>query len=165
MDRDLCNKLWQRALVLLGKRDYAVSRLRGKLAAYGAQFTSADLDSCLEETIKQLQSEGLVDDARFAHHWIENKLRTRPRGQLLLRAELQKQGIEAEVIREALETTLPRGGDVELEAAVTLAQKRVKAYRLDDPSKRWGKLARYLAGKGFSYEIIKRAVDAALRLP
>lgn len=120
------------ALRALRHRDLSVRELDERLRARGYGETERD------ETIEALVRTGIVDDARFA----ESRARTlagRGSGDALIRHTLVRAGVEADVVDAALLTLAP-----EVERATAIVERR-------GPSPR---TARYLAGKGFSDEIV-----------
>lgn len=103
-------------------------------------------------TIARLKELGYVDDAKFAKLWVES--RSNSRGSQVLRTELIKRGIKREVIDEALSTLDP---DKQLEAARDIVRSKDKPEFSKD--ERFKKLGGLLARRGFSYDIIKKALE------
>jgi regulatory protein len=54
------------------------------------------------EVLERLERLGYLDDAAFARAWIESRDRARPRGEVALRRELARMGIDDDVVRDAL---------------------------------------------------------------
>ena len=100
-----------------------------------------DEDSC-EQALRTLRRTGLVDDARFAERRAST-LAGRGAGDALIRHDLVAAGVSRDVVDEVV-------------AALDGEEKRaalVVARRGAGP-----KTARYLAGKGFSHDVIRDAV-------
>ncbi len=135
-------KAYQKILNLLSYRPRTQAEIQRKLTTY--ELTEETINSILE----RLRKNGLLDDARFAETWIENRNVTRPRGRRALAFELRQHGVEANLIEDALEEV------DEEELAYQAGLKR--AGRLQDLE--WAefrlKLYRFLAQRGFNYEII-----------
>ena len=126
----------QAALRLLRHRDRSAAQVERELAARGV-----DRDSC-ERALETLRRTGLVDDARFAERRA-SALAGRGAGDALIRHDLAAAGVSGEVVEEAVASL---GGEDERAA-------RVVARRGAGP-----KTARYLAGKGFSHDVIQAVV-------
>jgi len=74
-----------------------------------------------ESVLARFTDVGLIDDAAFARAWVESRHYSRGLSRRSLSAELRRQGVETEEIREAVDTL-----DPEQEAATargTLARK------------------------------------------
>jgi SOS response regulatory protein OraA/RecX len=120
------------ALRALRARDVSVHDLERRLEARG--FVAADRAAALET----LQRTGLLDDERVAHNRAR-ALASRGAGDRLIRHDLRRAGVDAELVEEAIGELEPE--DVRAKAVV---------------ARRGGgsRTARYLAGKGFSDEIV-----------
>ncbi|MGC9398851.1 MAG: RecX family transcriptional regulator [Anaerolineae bacterium] len=113
-------------------------------------------EETIEETLERLRRVGLVDDLEFAHYWINNRLRFRPRGRRALRQELRQKGIANKIIEQVL-------SEFDEERALQKALQR-HARRLQHLSseKFRQRLTQRLARRGFSYEAIREALDTYL---
>jgi regulatory protein len=123
-------------LVSLRYRDLSERELDGKLADRGFDREER------EEAVATLRRTGLLDEHRFA----ENRARTlasRGAGNTLIRYELERAGVPAELVEESLETLEP-----ELERARAIVRRRGEG----------PKTARYLAAKGFAPDAVAEAV-------
>ncbi len=112
------------------------------------------VDSELGEVIiSDFLKRSYIDDYSFAKHWVEGRRSSRSSSQRKLQLELRQKGINAEIIKQVLED----GSVSDAAALVELIAKKgqLPRYR-DDPQK----FMRYLAGKGFSYDDIKSALEA-----
>jgi regulatory protein len=108
-----------------------------------------------EEIHKQIthwQRQGYLDDRRFARQWIEERMQSKQKGRLLLAEELRRKGIEQTIIERSMQEA---DSCTEYEACLRLARKKVRSYRDEDALRRKHKLFRYLAGKGFEYDLIQ----------
>jgi len=93
-----------------------------------------------------------VNDSKFAHLWLESRSRTRGPG--LLRTELIKKGIKKQIIDDVLETY---DKDQQLLAAKEAIKNKDKPGLADE--ERFKKLAGLLSRRGFSYDVIKKALE------
>jgi len=99
------------------------------------------------ETISRLRDLGYINDAEFASWWVEQRIRFRPRGKLLLKSELFEKGVAREVIEDALR-------EYSLEDEIGWAKKLAEKRR-DECRER---LAAYLARRGFTWEVVGRVL-------
>lgn len=104
----------------------------------------------IKEAITRLKKLELVDDAVFAHKWIQWRQSTTPRSRRKLQAELRQKGIENETIENALADI---DQDEQTEALKALIDKKSHRYSSRQ------KLMAYLSRQGFSYEDVLRALE------
>ena len=134
------SELHARAVRLLARREHTRAELARKLAAHG---TEDEINIVLNE----LARSGLQSDARFAESWLRSQAGRL--GAARLRQSLRQKGVDGELIEAQVED-LPD----ELERARTVWQKKFAAAPADRLA--WAKQARFLQGRGFSTEIIRR---------
>ena len=140
------------ALVFLAYRPRSEKEVRDRLrrSGYGQE--------AIDHAISRLHEWRYLDDADFARRWVENRTAHRPRGKRLLQQELRHKGIDTETAREVI-------ADADLDetgAAEALARRRLPAYAGDDPAAIRRRLAAYLARRGYSYDVIRVALERAL---
>jgi len=135
--------VYQKALHFLSFRPRSVQEVRRNLEK---KKIPAGL---IDETLERLRQGGLIDDEAFTRMWIENRSEFRPRSSSMLRMELVRKGVEAEVIQSVLD----EGVDDE---SLAFEAARKYAHRLEDLD--WQKfrsrLGGFLARRGFSYSTI-----------
>ena len=111
----------------------------------------------IERTIAYLNDLHYLDDEAFCAQWITSRERRRPRGKTALRQELNRLGVQRELIEEALEQTD--------EAVNAKNAGRKFAERLisrgSSPQEFRSRLAAYLQRRGFGYGTAR---DAAAEL-
>jgi len=144
-------------LRLLAVRARSRRELKERLEKRG--FSAAAIGRALAE-LRQL---GLVNDGEFARAWVEERLRSRPLGEARLRWELRRRGVSekmaAAVVRRAL------GDERELRTAGELAQARLRRVCPEREvcgsavKSELARLSRFLAGRGFSYEVIREVIN------
>ena len=129
---------------LLRHRDRSAAQVDRELAARGVE------DEAREEALATLSRTGLVDDARFAEARARS-LAGRGAGDTLIRHDLAEAGIAQDLVDDAIGALEPESE----RAQPIVARRGVSA-----------KTARYLAGKGFSqdvvHEVVARAGDEAI---
>jgi len=133
---------------LLAARDRSEQEVRDRLLQKGFD---ADVT---ESAILQLKSMGYVNDSLFARKFVSDRLKLKPMSKKALAVELQKKGIEQELISEVLdECELD-----ELSMAHRLAKKKYGKYDLNDP-KIQRKVYSFLAYRGYSQSIAQEVMQ------
>jgi regulatory protein len=101
--------------------------------------------------IKELQQRGWLSDERYTEQLIH--ARKSKFGSLRVAHELKEHGVADALIEEALEKLK----DSELANARSVWQK--KFGELPKHRESWAKQARFLQGRGFSFDIIKQVLN------
>jgi regulatory protein len=109
-------------------------------------------ESLYKELFDRLKRLELLDDAKFAAWWVEQRTTFRPKGKRALESELMQKGISREVIRQVL-TNSPI--DEEKMARGLLAKNEYKWKSLSKLEARQKK-TRFLASKGFNWDLIEK---------
>jgi regulatory protein len=139
------NELRQRAIRWLARREHSRQELARKLADHG---TREEIDAMLA----QLEREGLLSDARYAEAYLRSH--GERFGAARLRRVLREKGIAAEVAAAPL-TELAD----ELERARVVWSKKFGEPPRD--AREWARQARFLQGRGFAPELIRRLLREA----
>ena len=113
-------------------------------------------ESMHEKLIGKLRHLELLDDAKFAKWWVEQRQSFRPKPKRILNNELRIKGIKKEVIDQVL------GEEVVDEEKMARELIEKKAYKWQSLSAREArqKMSQYLAGKGFSWDVIEKVVSS-----
>lgn len=140
------NRARERALYLLGLRDYGCRELEQKLLTEASPEVAAAV-------VERLRDVGLLDDSRFAARLARhlNEYKQYPRRRI--RQELLRRGVDAATAEEALESL--EGED--FQQALALIEKKYYN-KLNDPESRQRTIAA-LARRGFTYAAIRRAIE------
>jgi regulatory protein len=148
---DDVEKAREKALRFLSNRPRSEWEVRQNLlkAGYG--------NETIERVLERLRGVGLVDDAAFVRYWLENRAQFKPKGAVALRQELRRKGVDREVIDSVLEES----DQAEDKAALQAALARAERYRQLPRQEFAQKLGAYLARRGFGYETVREAVQAA----
>ncbi len=148
---DDVEKAREKALRFLSNRPRSEWEVRQNLlkAGYG--------DEAIDRVLERLRGVGLVDDAAFVRYWIDNRAQFRPKGEVALRQELRRKGVE----REVIDTALEESEHADHEAAIHAAIAKADRYRQLPREEFAQKLGAYLARRGFDYETVREAVQAA----
>ena len=142
LDEDQKADVYVKAADFISYRPRTVFETRKKLEDEGFDET------LISETISRLIENGLLNDKAFAEGWVEERKALKPSSKRSLQYELHRKGIPDHLIQSATEAV------DDFQAAYEIAEKRL--YRFEDLPKFEfrKKLGNYLAGKGFSYDVI-----------
>jgi regulatory protein len=121
--------------------------LRDRLLRRG--FGRAAIDAALE----RMTELGYLDDAAFARSWVEARLAATPRSRRALAFELSRRGVSRELAEETV------GGLSDADAAYEAASRRSRNLRAGDEAEFRRRLASFLASRGFSYGVVRAAID------
>lgn len=146
--KDIKEKLYNKVLRFLSYRPRSEKEIRD-YSKKKSQETKI-----IEEIIKKLKKQGLVDDRAFATWWVEQRSRFRPKGRYLIRSELFKKGVKEEIISSSLFSEKE-----EIDLAKKAARKKIKSYKNLEPLEMRDKMVAFLARRGFNWKIIKKAID------
>ena len=120
-----------------------------------------NLKSVIDLVITKLKEKEFLNDKEFIKWWIEQRTKVKPKSLQFIKYELKQKGISNDLIEEVLENA-----DFEIESdldkAKKLAEKRIVRYENEDPKKRYEKMVRFLASKGFDWNTIKKVIDQIL---
>lgn len=142
----------ERAMRLLSRRAYSERELRLRLLR--CEYSAA----AVRETVKLCRKRGYLDDALLAHDGAAD-LSARGDGARRIRQKLQRRGLPPELIAAALEENAPN----EPAAAQRALEYKLRLLRREtDPRKKREKAFRFLAGRGFSADVIRDALDRLL---
>lgn len=152
LTRDETRKATSAALRLLAHRPRAEHELTQRLRQKG--FGPGAVDAA----IAKLHEWRYLDDADFARRWVEARQQHRPRANRLVGHELRHKGVAADVIREAIAEA-----DVDERAdALRLARHKAPAYAGLPPEVQRRRLSSFLARRGYSFDLVRQAVEEAL---
>ncbi len=142
-------------------RSAAVSFLAMKLrTAYEVSQKLSDMgygEAIIEKVIDNLKEINYIDDYNYACKYISEKSKLKPKSVKLLSMELKQKGITDDIINNTFENFELDEGEVALE----LLRKRFSKYTAFD-EKMIQKMKTFLAGRGFSYSQISKAVTEFL---
>ena len=139
--------LRERALGMLARREHSRAELARKLGPHG------DADE-IAAVLDDLERENLLSNARFAEMLAH--ARTGRHGSVRLKAELREKGVPAEVI----EATLGEARDNDLAAAQAVWLKKFGTPPGNAAER--ARQMRFLAGRGFPAEVIRKVLGGVL---
>lgn len=112
-------------------------------------------ESIQEELIDKLKHLDLLDDLKFAKWWIDQRIQFKKKSKRIIIQELRQKGINQNDIDDAFGDTVI---DEEKMARELLAKKIYKWKDLE-PREQKQKMSQYLAGKGFSWDVIEKVTE------
>ena len=134
------SELHSRAVRLLARREHTRAELARKLAPHGTEEE-------IENVLNELSRTGLQSDARFAESYLRSQAGRL--GGARLRQTLRQKGVASDTIDEQV-TDLPD----ESARARNVWNRKFGVPPTD--AKEWARQARFLQGRGFSTDIIRR---------
>ena len=140
----------ERALDLLSAAEQTSGTLRQKLLRwYG--------EEAVEAAVLRMEELGLINDLDYGRRYAADAVNLRGWPRRRIAMELQKKGVPAEVIEEALADITE---ETEIETACRLLEGPYRG-KLRDRKER-DKVKAALQRRGFSYEVIRQAVSRAM---
>lgn len=161
--QDQIERLYDKAIKFLSFRPRSEREIRANLLQKlrltdKGEAEKKNFEKSIDSVITKLQKIGQVDDSEFARWWIEQRTRFKKTSPRIIKAELFKKGINKEIIAELFsEISLDP-----LELALELSRKKARNYQKFEKNIFREKMSRYLASKGFDWEVIKKAVDTLI---
>ncbi len=138
------------ALKLLNRRDHGTRELAERLVARGFQRIAAD------EAVAGLRAERLVDDARFAEHFVAYHA-NRGRGPVGIAHRLREAGVPADTIAAAVDA-----GDAAWRRRAAEVRRRRFGAKLPATWAEKGRQARFLTQRGFRADEVRAAIGGGL---
>lgn len=108
------------------------------------------------QIINKLKTYNFINDLEFVKFWIEQRVKFKHKPLRAIEYELKQKGIDGNLINDAMGKFDKNVFD--LENAKKLAERKLDFYRNLDPKKRKEKVMNYLLRKGFSYDVVKKAL-------
>lgn len=159
---DNFDKFYNKALFFLSFRPRSEKEIRDYLSSKGRSASGRKKEvpqEIINLVIDKLKEHKFLDDLEFAKWWIERRSK---KGIRLIKLELKQKGIDKDLVEKVINDSATEIVN-DFDKALSLAQKRVKRYKdMEDKRKVYEKLGRFLASKGFDYDIIKEVIDQIL---
>jgi regulatory protein len=138
---------------MLGRRRLTEAEVRARLSRKHAEIK-------IEEAVAKLKEYRFLDDDALIADFSRERLNISPRSARLIQAELEHRGIPPEDFERIFQLEFP--GYDELRTATEALQAQFKTAALKNmaalpPQKRRDKVLRFLASRGFSYEVMLEA--------
>lgn len=150
-DETMCAKTY--ALELLRENIYSKKQMTYQLEREGFRKES------VEAIISELISSGHIRDRLYAEKWVKRRIRSNPRGRILLKQELIEKGVDREtavLVVDAIKV------EDEKKLALQIAQKQSKKYKNLSMQVAKRRLHGFLARRGFESETIMQIIEKVL---
>ena len=143
MDQDAqaLQRVKQAAYRLLAYRSQTSNELSERLQQRGYTTT------LVAEVLSQLAADGYIDDRRVALDWARYRLQARPMGRRRLALELQRRGLNSELLEEVLRQVYSEFDEAML--AEQAARKRLRSKEVPRSPRERQRFIRYLMSLGF----------------
>jgi regulatory protein len=109
-----------------------------------------------EGVIARLREHELIDDRAFAAYWVEQRQTFRPRGARLVRAELNRLGVDR-ASAEASTAPLEDSAEADAYRAAATRARQLAVAHLEQPAFE-ARLGQWLARRGFDWDTISAVV-------
>ncbi len=140
----------------LALRDRSERELRDYLGR--KEIPSEAADAVIEDFARS----GYIDDRRFAASYARYLIERKGLSRYALRMELQRKGVRQDYIDDALEGFFGEDGYDEEGLATALARKKAASMHNLPQDKAKRRLTDYLRRRGFSFDAIKKALNALI---
>jgi len=137
----------EKAIRFLTIKDRSQEEVINKLKDAGFDSNTA------QKAAEELKAIGYLDDTRFALKYINDRIRTKALSRRAIAFELQRKGLDPEIIEKAL-------SEFEIddfEVALREAKRKFGKYDMSD-EKTAQRVYRFLTQRGFSHEISVKAI-------
>ncbi len=138
-------RLASKAEQLCARSEHCEQQVREKLILWGASPQEA------ENIVKALKNARFIDDSRFAHAYVNDKLRYQKWGRIKIRQYLRHLGISNETIEECLAEI---DEDEYRDILLSLLRAKERTTKASSPYELRGKLARFAASRGFEASLV-----------
>ena len=138
------------ALKVINFRPRSVEELTDKLKEKG--FSS----DTITEVVLEFKKKGLLDDSKFSRLWINSRMASNPKGEIVLKEELKAKGVKEEVIEELIKET--KKDYNEYEVVKNLAGQRMQALKDLPKTTAKRRLYGFLQRRGFAFEVIRKVL-------
>lgn len=152
-------KFYNKALRFLSFRPRSEKEIRDYLKGVGRPKSQKNIapDGIIDLIINKLKEYKFLNDEEFVKWWIEQRTAAKPKAWRVIKMELKQKGIQNDLI-----DSFELKDKNDLENAIKLAKSRMRRYENMERQDVYEKLGRYLASKGFNYDIIKEVIDQIL---
>ena len=111
--------------------------------------------SIVQKVVDSLKENKYIDDENFVEWFVNGRNSQKPKSAFALTHELQKYGVNKDVIANFFQSNPVD----EEELALSALRRRWQRFEYLDKSERFKKSAAFLSSRGFSFEIIRKTVQ------
>lgn len=141
------------SLKLLSVKMYSVNDFKNKLLSKGYEEEMVDIE------IERLKKINLLNDENYCNVYVSSSFNDKKNGPRKIEYELYLKGIDSHIVKEHIEFICTYEKQI-TNCLDILSRKALK--NCEDINKYKSKQLRYLASKGYSYEISKDALEVYL---
>ncbi len=113
--------------------------------------------SVVEEIIQTLETEGFLNEKRYARAYVKDKIRLQGWGPVKIQAGLKAKNIPEAIVAEVMKSADNQEYAENLQKALEKKQQLLKE---QNPHKRKEKLVRFALGRGYTYQQIYHVLNA-----
>ena len=150
MEKEVVKKARLKAARYCTYRERSSKEVYDKLKTFGVTGIDAD------QIVKQLVSEGYLDDRRFSEQYIHGKITLKKWGRIKVVYGLRSKGISESIVMEVMQSVDEENYRSTL---YELTKKKLALDTKSDLLKKKSKLVRYLGSKGYESELIWKAIN------
>ncbi len=157
---DQIERLYEKAIKFLSYRPRSEKETRDnllqklKLTDKGEE-EKKNFQKSIDQVLQKLRKLELLNDREFTVWWVEQRTKFKKTSPRIIKSELFKKGIDKEIIEEILNKA-----EIDpFQLALSAAQKKLSSYQKLEKREFQEKMGRFLASRGFDWEIVKRVVD------
>lgn len=147
-DKRSLNRAREYALRLLEYRERSEQEIKERMARKNYD------ERLIKSTIEFLKNHNLVNNRRFARMWTESCLR-RSYGRWKVQADLNKKGIDKEIIEEVLRESYSKVDEIQM--ALALIQKKWPSLKKEENAL-LRRVSDFLKRRGFPFEVIAEVI-------
>jgi regulatory protein len=140
-------------------RDYFSKNNKQRLIINKQETRANVKEETINAIVKKLKEYKFINDEEFAKIWIKQRTKIKPRAWRVIQYELKQKGISDEIIKGLQFSEEENDQDLDLESAKILVQRKLKRYGSLPKYEQREKIGRFLAGKGFNWNTIKKVID------
>ena len=145
-------KVINKALNLISYRQRSIKEVRINLKMKGYE------DIYIEKAIDYCKEQNYLNDEDFSNSFIKDKQNLNKYGSKRIKYELINKGVSKDILEKVLQID----PEDEYSIALSLAEKKIKAYSGQDRNSIYGKLGGFLQRKGYPYDIVKKVLNEVL---
>jgi regulatory protein len=120
-------------------------------------------DKQKEIIVQKLENLNYINDEEFVVWWIDQRKTFRPKGKIAIFQELRQKGVDEKLIKSVFGKSEEKKENSDFSVALELGKKRYERVKNLPEMEVKTKLSRFLAGRGFEWEIIKDVIDSLLK--
>ena len=140
----------EKALRLLGRREYSAQELEKKLAEHFPEE-----ESLRREIVEEFKDNNWISDIRYAEEFIREKKEYSGWGPMKIIQKLREKGIDSNIIQERLEVSFPE--ETQRDVIQRLAIEKWKRCSQKTAPQRKAAVQRFLVSRGFPFPLILEA--------